>query len=175
VAYGLLLLRVVAGSTMAGHGSQKMFGAFGGSGLRGTAAGFASLRFRAPLFFALAAACSELGGGLLLALGLVTPVAAAAIVVVMTNAVATVHGRNGFWNEKGGFELNLLLATVAVGLAATGPGRFSLDRWLHWDDNLSGLWWALAAFGAALLVSLLTLTLGRSRAQRPAARLREAA
>ena len=81
----------------------------------------------------------------------------------MLNAIALVHWKKGFWNANGGFEFNLVLLTVAVSVAATGPGRFSLDRALGWDDNLSGLWWGLGALGAAAVTSFLTLTLGRRR------------
>src|SRR5919198_256653 len=101
--------------------------------------------------------------GLLFALGFLTPLPALGIVVVMLNAIALVHVKNGFWNGKGGYEFNLVLLTVAVAVAATGPGRFSLDRAIGWDDNLSGLWWGVGVFGAAALVTLLTLSLGRRR------------
>src|ERR671924_17983 len=101
--------------------------------------------------------------GLLFALGLVTPLAALGIVVVMLNAIALVHFKNGFWNGKGGYEFNLVLLTVAAAVAATGPGRFSVDRALGWDDNLSGLWWGLGVLGAAAVSSVVTLNLGRRR------------
>jgi putative oxidoreductase len=81
----------------------------------------------------------------------------------MLNAVALVHFKNGFWNGKGGYEFNLVLLTVAVAVSATGPGRFSIDRALGWDDNVSGLWWGVGVLGAAAVLSLLTLHLGRRR------------
>lgn len=169
MSYGILLLRVVLGSIMAAHGAQKLFGWFGGGGPRGTAGSFAQLGFRAPLMMALAAGTAELGGGLLIATGLMTPLAALAIAVVMLNAIGTVHWRNGFWNTAGGYEFNLLVYAAAVAIAATGAARFSLDNLLGWADNISGLWWGVAVLGLSALVSALTLTVGRrSPAQTPA-------
>lgn len=165
MAYGLLLIRVVVGAQMAAHGAQKMFGWFGGGGPRGTAGFFGNLRFRQPLAMALMAATAELSG-VLFALGLVTPLAALAIAVVMLTAIATVHGANGYFAGNGGYEHNLGILAVAVGIAATGPGRFSLDRLIGWDGSISGVWWGIGVIGAAAVISLMTVTLGR---QRPAA------
>jgi len=163
MAYGLLLLRVVVGLTMAAHGSQKLFGWFEGPRLAGVKAMLGNFGFRLPALMALALGLTEFGGGTLFALGLLTPLAALGIVVVMLNAVALVHFKNGFWAGKGGYEFNLVLLTVAVAVAATGPGRFSIDRALGWDDNLSGLWWGLGVVGAAAISSFVTLSLGRRR------------
>lgn len=162
MAYGLLLIRVVFGVSLAAHGAQKVFGWFGGGGPEGTADMMRNLRFRGPLLMALVAGLAELSGAFF-ALGLLTPLAALGMTVVMLNAVGTVHWPKGFWNSNGGYELNLGILAVAVGVAATGPGRFSLDRLIGWDGSLSGLWWGVGVLGAAALVSLLTLTLGRHR------------
>jgi putative oxidoreductase len=162
MAYGLLLIRVVVGTQMAAHGAQKLFGWFGGGGPRGTAGFFGNLRFRNPLAMAVMAALAELSG-VLFAVGLLTPLAALAIAVVMLNAIATVHGKNGYFAGDGGFEHNLGILAVAVGIAATGPGRFSLDRLIGWDGNISGLWWGVGVLGAAALISLAVLSLGRHR------------
>src|SRR5215208_3569095 len=97
--------------------------------------------------------------GLLFALGLVTPLAALGMAVAMLTAVGSVHWAKGFWVMAGGYEYNLVLMSVAVAVAMTGPGRFSLDRALGWDDRITGLWWGVGVFCAALLVSSLTLTL----------------
>jgi len=161
MSYGIFLLRVVLGSIMAAHGAQKLFGWFGGGGPRGTAAGFTQLRFRAPLLLALAAGLAEFGGGLLIAAGLLTPLAAIAIAVVMLNAIGTVHWRNGFFNSAGGYEFHLLVLAVAVAIAATGAARFSLDNVIGWADNISGLWWGVGVIAISALVSSITLTLGR--------------
>ena len=164
MSYGILFLRLVLGGIMAAHGAQKLFGWFGGSGPAGTAAGNRRLGFRAPLLMALAAGLAEFGGGLLLAAGLLTPLAALGIAVVMVNAIAVVHWPNGFWNGKGGYEFNLLIWATAGAIAAIGAGRFSLDRLIGWEDNISGAWWGVAALGLSLLVSAVTLTVGRSHA-----------
>ena len=161
MSYGILSLRLVLGAIMAAHGSQKLFGWFGGGGPRGTANSFAQLGYSSPLLMALGAGLAELGGGLLIALGLLTPLAAAAIAIVMLNAIAAVHWRNGFFNAAGGYEFNLLVFTAAVATAATGPGRFSLDNLYGWAGNISGLWWGVGVAGVAVLVSALTLTVGR--------------
>jgi putative oxidoreductase len=164
MAYGILLLRVVAGVALAAHGSQKLFGSFGGSGPAGTRSFFGGLGFRAPLAMAFIAGLSELGGGLLLAFGLMTPLAALAITVVMLNAIGTVHWKKGFFNSAGGFEYNLLLIATALAVTSTGAGRFSLDHAIGWAGSISGPWWALAIAGLASMVALATLTLGRGSA-----------
>jgi putative oxidoreductase len=159
--YGLLLLRVVAGVIFMGHGSQKLFGWFGGGGPQGTAGFFGSLGYRWPAVMALAAGLSEFGGGLLLALGLLTPLACLAIAVVMLNAIATVVFPKGF---LGGYEFELMLLTVVIALAATGPGEISIDDAAGWADNISGIAWASVILAAAVVVSLVTTTIGRARA-----------
>ena len=90
MAYGMILLRVVAGAALAAHGSQKLFGAFGGGGPAGPRTFFGGLGFRTPLAMALIAGLSELAGGLLFAFGLLTPFAALALTVVMLNAIGSV-------------------------------------------------------------------------------------
>jgi putative oxidoreductase len=163
----MILLRVVAGLALAAHGSQKLFGTFGGSGPGGTRTFFAGLGFRAPLAMAFIAGLSELGGGLLFAFGVFTPFAALAIAVVMLNAIGTVHWRKGFFNSAGGFEYNLLIIATAVAVTATGPGRFSLDSAFGWAGSISGPWWALAIVVLAPMVALATLTLGRGSPHTP--------
>jgi putative oxidoreductase len=159
--YGMILLRVVAGMALAAHGSQKLFGSFGGSGPAGTRKFFAGLGFRTPLAMAFIAGLSELGGGLLFAFGLVTPFAALAITVVMLNAIGTVHWNKGYFNSAGGYEYNLLIIATVVAVTATGPGRFSLDHAFGWAGRISGPWWALGILVLAPVITLVTLTLGR--------------
>ncbi|MEN3337959.1 MAG: putative oxidoreductase [Acidobacteriota bacterium] len=168
MAYGLLLLRVVAGLTISAHGVQKLFGWFGGHGVRGTAGFFENLGFRPPLLLAALAGLGE-ASGVLFALGFVTPLAAVGITIVMLNAIAVVHWSKGFFNGNGGFEFPLLIATVAVSVAATGPGRFSIDRAIGWDDNISGVWWGVGVALAAAAVSVLTVATTRRRARVEAA------
>jgi putative oxidoreductase len=166
VTLGMILLRLVLGSAFAAHGSQKLFGLFGGSGPTGTRKFFAGLGFRTPLVMAFVAGLSELGGGLLFAFGLVTPLAALALTVVMLNAISTVHRKKGYFNSAGGYEYNLLIIATAVAVTATGLGRFSLDHAFGWAEKISGPWWALGILVLAPLVALVTLALGR-RAQAP--------
>lgn len=160
MSYGILLLRVVVGLAFVGHGTQKLLGWFGGYGPTGTGGFFASQGYRAGVLMAVAAGLCEVVGGTLLALGFATPVAAALLATVMINAIASVTFKRAFML---GSELEIAYLTIAIALAATGPGRFSIDRAIGWDDNISGVWWGVAALGAAVLVSLLTLTLGRTR------------
>jgi putative oxidoreductase len=170
MSYGLLLLRVVVGATMFSHGAQKLFGWFGGGGPRGTAGFFGQLGYRAPVVMAIFAGLAE-SSGILFALGFLTPLASLAIAVVMLNAIITVHWPK-FFNANGGLEFPLALLTTAVAVAAIGPGRFSIDRAIGWDDNISGLWWGVGVLGAALVISFLTVTFGRRRealAEAPAA------
>lgn len=162
MSYGLLLLRVVVGATMFGHGAQKLFGWFGGHGPRGTGGFFGQLGYRAPLAMAVLAGLSEASGALL-AVGFLTPLVCLAIAVVMLNAILAVHWKNGFWNSAGGIEFPLILTAVVTAIAATGPGRFSIDRALGWSDNISGLWWGVGVFGAAAVLAFLTHSVGRRR------------
>jgi putative oxidoreductase len=172
MSYGILLLRAVVGLALAAHGSQKLFGWFGGHGLRGTAGFFGQLGFRAPLAMAALAGLAELGGGLLFALGLATPLAAFAIAVVMLNAIWAVHRKNGFWNANGGYEMNLFIVAIAVAVAVTGAGRFSLDHRIGWAGDLSGLWWGVGVLAAALVTLVMTRA---QRAAEPAIPFRDAA
>jgi putative oxidoreductase len=161
VELGVILLRLLVGMALAMHGSQKLFGFFGGGGPAGTRKFFAGLGFRTPLVMAVVAGLSELGGGLLFAFGFLTPVAALALTVVMLNAIGTVHWKKGFFNSAGGYEYNLLIIATAVAVTAAGPGRFSLDHAFGWAGRISGPWWAVAILVLAPLIALVTLTLGR--------------
>jgi putative oxidoreductase len=162
---GLLLLRLALGGIMAAHGSQKLFGWFGGPGLGGTAGMCNAMAYRAPFLMACGLALAEFGGGLLIAAGLLTPLGALAVVTVMINAVYLVHWTKGFFVGNGGYEFNLLIAASALALTAIGPGRFSLDHAIGWSDNISGVWWALGVAGVALVTAVLTLTAGRRKPQ----------
>jgi putative oxidoreductase len=122
-----LILRVGIGLILAAHGAQKLFGWWGGPGMTKWAQSVQRLRIRPALPWAWVAALSEFGGGLLVALGLLSPLGSLAIVGAMLVAIATVHLSKGFWVSKGGFEFNLALIVGAVALAITGPDAYSLD------------------------------------------------
>jgi putative oxidoreductase len=124
---GLLVARLVLGLLMAAHGTQKLFGWFGGYGLAGTGGFFESLGFRPGRLFAGAAAVGEVVSGVLVALGLLGPVGPALMLSVMIVAALSVHWPHGLFATTNGIEVTLLYATGAVTLALTGPGRYSLD------------------------------------------------
>jgi putative oxidoreductase len=132
---GLTFLRVVLGALFFGHGTQKLCGWFGGHGLEGTAGFFESLGLKPGRRHATAAGAAEAGGGALLALGFLTPAAAAALIGVMSTAIEKVHMKNGPWVSNGGYEYNLVLIAVMVALADLGPGEFSIDRALGIEVN----------------------------------------
>jgi putative oxidoreductase len=154
---GLLLIRLTFGLLMAAHGAQKVFGLFGGPGLTATGKGFAALGYRPGKLFAVIGGLSELLGGLGLALGLLTPLAAAALIGVMINAMVTVTSAHGLWDTNGGVEYSVCITVVALAVAAIGPGRLAVDRLFRWGEG----GWKEAAFalglggiGAAITLSL---------------------
>src|SRR3954453_23363667 len=150
---GRLLLRLAVGGFFFGHGTQKLFGWFGGGGLDGTAGFFESnLGLRTGRRHAFAAGLAEAGGGTLLALGLATPLAAAALTRVMVTAVRKVHWTNGPWVTNGGYEYNAVLIAAVAALVEAGPGELSLDEALGLP--LSGTGWTLAALAGGALGSL---------------------
>jgi putative oxidoreductase len=130
LSIGLLLVRVVVGLVMAAHGAQKLFGWFGGYGLNKTGEFFVQLGFWSGRGFAALASATEITSGLLVAVGFLGPVGPALMISVMIVAMITVHWKNGLFAANNGIELPLLFATVALGLALIGFGRYSLDEWL---------------------------------------------
>ncbi|BFH63727.1 DoxX family protein [Paenibacillus azoreducens] len=126
VAWGLLIIRLIVGLTFVGHGAQKLFGWFGGYGIKGTAGWFESIHVKPGVLAAIVIGLFEFAGGLLFAAGVLTPLAAAMIAVTMIGAIVTVHGKNGFWATQNGYEFNLILLAVVVGVALTGPGAYHL-------------------------------------------------
>jgi putative oxidoreductase len=140
---GLLLARMVFGLVMAAHGSQKLFGWFGGYGIAGTGGFFESLGFRPGRLFAMAAGASEVAGGLLLALGLLGPLGPAMIIAVMIVATATVHWAHGLFAQNNGFEVPLLYVAGAAAIALIGNGAYSLDAALGLSWPVEVIWIAL--------------------------------
>ena len=127
------LVRIATGLILLPHGAQKLFGWFGGGGLAGTAQFFEqNLGLYPGLLFAGLAGATEFVGGLLLALGLLTRLSAAAVVAVMAYAAFVVHWGNGFFWTAGGYEFPLLWGLVALALVIRGGGPLSLDRILGW-------------------------------------------
>jgi putative oxidoreductase len=152
----LLASRAVLGGYLAAHGAQQLFGAFGGHGIEKTAAGFDRLGLRPGRLTATAAGLSELGGGLLTAAGLGSPVGPAAIAGTMAVA-GTVHRASGPFAANRGYELPAANLAAALALTAAGPGRYSLDglTGLRLPRILAGLVVAGAAAGAAVNVAML--------------------
>ena len=141
----LFVLRIVVGGLFAAHGAQKLFGSFGGHGLAGTVQFFESLGLRPGERHARLAGLGEFGGGLLVVIGLLTPLGAAAIIGVMVVAILTVHGPKGWQVTEGGYEYNVVLATVAFALAAAGAGAWSVDHAIGFDGGVGWGFFALAA------------------------------
>src|ERR1700674_976387 len=127
-ALGLLILRLGIGLIIAAHGAQRLFGVWGGPGMAKWTQSVRRLRIRPAQPWAWVAALSEFGGGLLLALGLLSPLGSLAIIGAMVVAIATVHLSKGFWVSQGGYEFNLSIIGGAAALAITGPGAYSLDN-----------------------------------------------
>lgn len=144
---GLLLLRLGVGGALAVHGSQKLWGTFGGGGIEGTGAYMDSLGFRPGEISAVAAGLGEFGGGAALAAGLMTPLAGSAAAATMAVA-ATVSSENGFFAAKGGLEYPALLGVASAALALTGAGRCSVDGLFR--NRLTPSWMGPLALTASL-------------------------
>lgn len=143
VNFALLVVRLFFGIGLAAHGYNKVFG---GGGLDGTARWFGSIGMKWPQLQARMAAGTEIGAGLLLAAGLLTPFAAAGVIGLMVVAGWSVHRNNGFFIVKNGWEFNAAIAVAAWAVGAIGPGRFSLDHAI--DLTFSG--WSGALIAALL-------------------------
>jgi putative oxidoreductase len=146
---GLVIVRLVFGLLMAAHGTQKLFGWFGGYGLTAVSGYFESLGFRPGRFFALAASVTEVVGGLLVAAGFLGPIGPALVLSVMIVAALTVHAQHGLFAATNGIEVPLLYGAATVALALTGPGAYSLDAAL----GLGSVWtpaivWSVLLVGA---------------------------
>jgi len=150
---GALLIRGVVGPLFVGHGTQKLFGWFGGHGLEGTAGFFEKLGLRPGERHAKTAGAGETIGGLLLTLGMFTPVAAATIIGTMVTAIRKVHAQNGPWSTNGGYEYNVVLIAAMAALTESGAGPLSVDDALF--PGLRGPALAALALGAGTAGSFL--------------------
>ena len=159
MSLGRLAARAVIGGLFIGHGTQKLFGWFGGPGRAGTEGMMESLQLRPAKLHALAAGVTETAGGAMLAAGLATPLAAASLTGVMTTAIRKVHLPNGPWAANGGWEYNAVLIAAVTALAETGPGPISLDH-LRGKER-SGTLWALASLGLGVGTAFLTMAAGQ--------------
>jgi putative oxidoreductase len=162
----LLLLRLGVGLTFAAHGAQKVFGWWGGPGLAGWRGAMAKMGFRPEGVFAGLSAMIELAGGLFLAVGLLTPLAAAALIAQSVVIIGHVHWTNGFFNGKGGFEFPLVLLVGSAAIVLLGAGAWSLDAAFGFD-LASTARWALVVVG--IVGGLVALAVPRVAAQRTAA------
>ena len=149
---GLLILRLAIGGLFFGHGTQKLFGWFGGYGLKGSGGFFESIGYRPGPFMALIAGTTEVVGAALIASGFLTPLGVAMVIGVMLNAIVSAKFSQGLFN---GYELDLLFAVAALSLAFTGAGAYSLDAVM--DLDLFGTTWGLAALGLGVVTGVLTL------------------
>lgn len=147
-AFGLLL-RLVVGLVMMGHGAQKVFGWFGGPGWASSAEAFRSQGLKPGWLWALLAGVGEGLGGLLIALGLLSPLGEIAIFACMCMVIFKVHWKQGLWFAQGGYEYPLILLFVSVMLALVGSGSYSLDKLLGINDP------ALPLFGIGVLASII--------------------
>lgn len=148
VSIGLLLLRVVVGIVMAAHGTQKLFGWFGGYGLHKTGEFFVQLGFWPGSAFAAAASVTEIVSGILVALGFLGPIGPALMISVMIVAAVTVHWEHGLFAGANGIEVPLLYSAAAFALALTGYGQYSLDVALSIAGQLStSITWIVLAIG----------------------------
>jgi putative oxidoreductase len=164
MSVGRLLVRLTVGGTFFVHGTQKLFGWFGGYGPEGTGQFFESLGLRPGKRNAIAAGATEAGSGILIALGLATPLAASGLSAVMITALRTAVWNEGIKPATG--EHEVLLATAALALTDTGPGAPSLDSALGIER--SGLLWTLAALGAGAAGSAIAISMGQRQPEAPA-------
>jgi putative oxidoreductase len=153
---GLLIMRVVLGGIFAAHGAQKVFGWWNGPGLDGFADNVGDLGFNQTDVLAAVIGFTELVGGVLVVLGLFTPLAAAGLLAVAINAVWIKWG-NGLFLADDGFEAELALAGLAAGLTLTGPGRIALDNGRVWFRHpvVTGFFFLLLGVAAALVGRIL--------------------
>ena len=161
----ILIARLIIGLGVAAHGSQKLFGWFGGGGVSGTAAYMESLGYRPGTLYALASGFGELLGGLLVAVGVLNGIGPALVILVMLVAILTVHLPNGYFNANKGWELPAANIAAALAFDYSGFGKYSLDRVIDFPFYSTQIRWVL--IGAAIVLALLTYATRHRRAQQP--------
>jgi len=161
----LLILRIVVGLLFAGHGAQKVFGWFGGPGIAGMSGYMGQMGLYPPRFWTWANALAEFLGGIGLALGLLTPLAAVALVGSMLVAIIKVHWTKGLWNHAGGLEFPLLMGAVAFVVGLTGAGMYSLDSMLGLALHTMTVYWILLILMLITIIVALVATPLVSRQQ----------
>jgi putative oxidoreductase len=169
---GLLVLRGTVGGLLAGHGAQKLFGAFEGPGLKGTAGMVESMGLQPSKYWAMMAGGSEFVGGVLTAIGLGGGLGPVTLLGPMGTAIGTAHWGKPIWVSKGGAELPVINVAVATALMFAGPGRYSLDEALGIEvpRPLIGLALAGTLAGVAYSISR-RLTMRREQEQKAAEKL----
>jgi len=147
----LLIGRVAIGLGFAAHGAQKLLGWFGGSGISKTGEFMIKLGWQQGRLFGILASSSETVGGSLIALGFLWPLGPALLILMMITAAITVHLKNGFFNGKNGWELNMVYGMSALILTFTGPGVYSIDRFVGLDWLYDAKYSAIAVVIAVLI------------------------
>jgi putative oxidoreductase len=162
----ITVLRVVIGFLYIGHGSQKLFGWFGGRGFEAATQMMAGMDVHPAWFWALMAGLGEFLGGLGLFLGFLTPIAAAVIVGIMLMAILKVHLENGIWNTNRGFEYPLVNLMVSAFIGLFGPGNLALDGLLNIRyPDAQVFWISLAVVVVGVLISLISGGVGEREAR----------
>lgn len=171
---GLLVLRLVVGLTFAAHGAQKAFGWWNGPGWIGWQNAIGRMGFRPVALFAVLSVGAELVGGLFLALGVVTPLAAAVLLAQTVVIVVKVHAPSGFWNKASGVEFPLALGAGALALGLTGPGAASFDalEGLSSTDSVRVVLAIAGVLCGAIALALPTATPSSSDSTKPTATAR---
>lgn len=162
---GRFAARAVIGGLFIGHGTQKLFGWFGGPGLEGTEQMMGALDMRPTRANALAAGISETAGGALVVLGAATPAAAASLIGTMATAIHKVHRPNGPWVAQGGWEYNAVLIAALTALIDAGPGDVSVDA--RFGREEWGPAWAAGGLAIGLAASAAAMALGRGGSSGP--------
>jgi len=158
IALALFILQLGIGLTFAAHGAQKVFGWWNGPGLAGWQGAMERMGYRPARLFALVSSLIELVGGLLLAVGFLTPIVAAVLVAQTVVIIGQVHWSNGFFSTRSGFEFPMVLGIGAAAIGLAAPTPVSVDSLIGFSADPTV---RLALLVAGLVVGLLTLSIPR--------------